>query len=65
MIIVKQHRKGSKTVQLSDLTFDLNMDYDVDIKPIAKSKEQYQKWMKNDPFYANVNKEGVTLYESA
>lgn len=51
--------------QLSDLTFDLNMDYDVDIKPIAKSKEQYQKWMKNYPFYANVNKEGLILYESA
>ncbi|MGN0482050.1 MAG: nucleotidyltransferase domain-containing protein [Lachnospiraceae bacterium] len=51
--------------QLSNITFDFNMDYDLDIKPIAKSEEQYKKWVKNYPFYANVNREGVTLYESA
>ena len=35
---------------------------DMDIKPIAKSEEHYQKWVKNYPFYANVNRDGVTLY---
>lgn len=48
--------------QLSDMTFDFNMDHDMDIKPIAKSEEQYQKWVENYPFYANVNRDGVTLY---
>ena len=48
--------------QLSDMTFDFNMDHDMDIKPIAKSEEHYQKWVENYPFYANVNRDGVTLY---
>lgn len=51
--------------QLSDMTFDFNMDYDVDIKPIAKSEEHYRKWVDNYPFYSNVNREGVRLYGAA
>ena len=34
------------------------MDHDMDIKPIAKSEEHYQKWVENYPFYANVNRDG-------
>lgn len=48
--------------QLSEMTFDFNMDYDTDIKPIAKSAEHFHKWIENYPFYTNVDKEGVTLY---
>lgn len=51
--------------QLLDMTFDFNMDYDVDIKPIAKSEEHYRKWVDNYPFYSNVNREGVRLYVAA
>lgn len=35
---------------------------DMDIKPIAKSEEHYQKWVENYLFYANVNRDGGTLY---
>ena len=48
--------------QLSEMTFDFNIDYDTDIKPIAKSAEHFHKWIENYPFYTNVDKEGVTLY---
>lgn len=51
--------------QLSDMTFDFNMDYDVDIKPIAKNEEHYRKWIDNYPFYSNVNRGGVRLYVAA
>ncbi|MCC8140881.1 MAG: nucleotidyltransferase domain-containing protein [Lachnospiraceae bacterium] len=51
--------------QLSDITYDFNMDYDMDIKPIAKSEEHFMKWVENYPFYANINKEGITLYGAA
>ena len=51
--------------KLSDVTFDFYMDYDVDIKPIAKSEEHYRKWISDYPFYKNVDKEGVTLYSAA
>lgn len=51
--------------QLSKLTYDFNMDYELDIKPIAKSREHFMKWVVNYPFYANVNREGVRLFEAA
>ena len=51
--------------QLSDMTYDFNLDHDLDIKPIAKSEEHFRKWVDNYPFYANINKEGVTLYGAA
>ena len=48
--------------QLSYMTFDFNLDNDLDIKPIAKSEDHFRKWIVNYPFYANINKEGVVLY---
>jgi predicted nucleotidyltransferase len=51
--------------QLVSVTFDFNMEYDTDIKPIAKSEAHFQKWIINYPFYANINKEGVVLYGAA
>ena len=57
---IKEYRK-----ELSYMTYDYNMDYDIDIKPIAKNKEHFEKWLDAYPFYANVKKEGVELYEAA
>lgn len=51
--------------KLSYMTYDFNMDYDLDIKPVAKSQQHFQKWVKVYPFYANVEKEGVILYGAA
>ena len=42
-----------------------DMDHDLDIKPIAKSRQHLQKWVEAYPFYANVEKEGVKLFEAA
>lgn len=51
--------------KLSYMTYDFNMDHDLDIKPIAKSEEHFEKWVVNYPFYSNVNREGVVLYGTA
>ena len=48
--------------QLSDMTYDFNLDHDLDIKPIAKSEEHFLRWIENYPFYANIQKEGIALY---
>ena len=48
--------------QLSYMTYDFNMDNDLDIKTIAKNEEHFNKWVVNYPFYANVRREGVVLY---
>lgn len=51
--------------ELSDLTYDFNMDYDLDIKPIAKNVTHFKNWMGIYPFYDNVNREGVKLFDAA
>jgi predicted nucleotidyltransferase len=50
--------------QLVSVTFDFNMEYDTDIKPIAKNEAHFQKWIASYPFYANINREGVVLFET-
>ena len=53
------------SMELSYMTFDFNLDNNLDIKPIAKNEEHFKKWLDNYSFYANVNKEGVILYGAA
>lgn len=50
---------------LSELTYDFNTSYDIDIKPIAKNKDEFTKWVNAYPFYANVQREGVELFGAA
>ena len=50
---------------LSDMTYDFNMDYDLDIKPMAKNEDHFKKWLNVYPFYANVEREGVKLFDAA
>ena len=58
-----ESKKYSK--QLSYMTYDFNLDHDIDIKPIVKSKEFFEKWVVNYPFYANIQRGGVILYGAA
>ena len=51
--------------KLSYMTYDFNLDHDIDIKPIAKCEEIFNKWVVNYPFYSNIHKEGVILYGAA
>ena len=41
--------------ELSGMTYDFNMDYDLDIKPIVKNKEHFNKWVDVYPFYTNID----------
>ena len=47
---------------LSDLTFDYNFDNNLEIMPIVKNLDHFNKWIRAYPFYNNVKKEGVELY---
>ena len=50
--------------QLSYMTYDFNLDYNLDIKPIAKSETHFKKWIINYPFYSNIYKEGIVIYSA-
>ncbi len=51
-----------KRHELSDITFDYNFDYDIQIMPVVKNMEHFNHWIGAYPFYNNVQKEGVELY---
>lgn len=50
--------------QISDYTYDFNMEYDVDIMPVIKGIDQFNYWRTVYPFYQNIEREGVELYVS-
>jgi len=50
---------------LSELGFDYNVKYDIWLMPIVKNINHFQYWSQAYPFYANVAKEGVVLYDAA
>lgn len=64
LLNVPHGRERAQVGSLIDMTCDFNDEYDLDIQPIAKSLPLFQKWQHVLPFYRNVHKEGVTLYEN-
>ncbi len=48
--------------RLSKMTFEYDYDYDLNIMPIVKNIDHFNKWLRAYPFYYNVKKEGVELY---
>lgn len=53
-------RKKSHT--LSDLTYDYNYDNNLEIMPIVKNIDHFNKWLRSYPFYNIIKNEGVELY---
>ena len=49
-------------LDIPDMTYDFNLDNDLDIKPMVKSEEHFKKWIAEYPFYANIHKEEMILY---
>ena len=52
----------SKGRMLSDLTFDYNFNNNLEIMPIVKNLDHFNKWLRAYPFYNNIKNEGVELY---
>ena len=49
---------------LSELGFEYNVRHDMWFMPIVKNIRHFSKWCTVYPFYSNVMKEGVILYET-
>lgn len=48
--------------ELSEVTFDMNLDNDIMIMPIVKNEIHFEYWLEVNPFYINIKNEGVSLY---
>lgn len=64
MILVGMNEQEIKEEEhrLSKVTFEYDFDYDLNIMPIVKNIDHFNKWLRAYPFYYNVKKEGVELY---
>lgn len=50
---------------LSELGFEYNVKHGIWFMPIVKNAQHFGKWCAVYPFYSNVVKEGIMLYETA
>ena len=50
---------------LSELGFKYNVQHDIWMMPVVKNQQYFYHWAASYPFYSNVQKEGVVLYEAA
>ena len=48
--------------RLSDVTFDINFDFDVLIMPIVQNAAFSEHWVGAYPFFNQINNEGIELY---
>lgn len=49
--------------KITDIVVELDLKYDVVLAPILLSEEKFIKYQHVLPFYFNLNKEGVVIYE--
>ena len=49
---------------LSELGFEYNVNHDIWFMPVVKNARHFGQWCAVYPFYSNVVKEGVMLYET-
>lgn len=50
---------------LAELGYEYNVNYNIWVMPVVKNLQHFKQWVAAYPFYTNVQKEGVILYESA
>lgn len=65
LVDLSAEEMDSYSDKLSELGFEYNVKYDIWMMPVVKNLQHFQQWVGAYPFYANVRKEGVVLYEAA
>ncbi len=51
--------------ELAEVGFEYNVAHDIWMMPVVRNQEHFNHWVDAYPFYENVQKEGVKLYEAA
>src|SRR5690554_6424168 len=64
-IIIKDAKDQSLQDKLIDFTLDMDLKYDKVFSVIDIDYNEYTKWEDVLPFYKNVKKDGVVLWEAA
>ena len=65
LVDLPEDRLDESADMLSEIGFDYNVAHDIWFMPIVKNIDHFRYWCKSYPFYSNVVKEGISLYEAA
>ena len=65
LVDLPEERVNEFSDDLSELGFDYNVGHDIWFMPVVKNVEHFRYWCQAYPFYTNVMKEGISLYEAA
>ncbi|MDY4969526.1 MAG: nucleotidyltransferase domain-containing protein [Lachnospiraceae bacterium] len=65
LVDLPEDRLDESADMLSEIGFDYNVAHDIWFMPIVKNIDHFHYWCKSYPFYSNVVKEGISLYEAA
>ena len=63
-VIVKSYTKEMHE-QMTDLVVDLELEYDKVLSVILIDYDKFKEWENVMPFYKNVKKEGIVLWQAA
>lgn len=50
---------------MTDLTVELQLEYDMVLSLVLIDYDNFREWSEQLPFYRNVQKEGITLWQAA
>jgi predicted nucleotidyltransferase len=65
LVDLKDEEMDQYSDDLSEVGFEYNVDHDIWMMPVVKNIEHFNHWVSAYPFYRNVQREGVMLYEAA
>lgn len=65
LVDLEENEMDQYSDALSELGFEYNVEHDIWMMPVVKNIEHFHHWEAVYPFYKNVQKEGVVLYEAA
>ena len=51
--------------ELAEVGFEYNVTHGIWMMPVVKNQDHFKHWVSAYPFYENVQREGVKLYEAA
>lgn len=65
LVDLDEQEAESFAESLSELGFEYSVEHDIWMMPVVKNIGHFDKWSHVYPFYSNVMREGVSLYEAS
>ncbi len=58
---VKPEEVNDYADKIYDVTYDFEMEYELEINPLVQSMQTYSQWKNIYPFFRNIEKDGVLV----